>query len=95
MRPLSSFYPQRQFHLLVKFNNAERTVAVLPGEKNDFLVVEQGKVLGQVGFDKQLNVVSCEGEADETLLKQLAREIRSHFLSIFPGRTASFKVPAF
>jgi len=95
MRPLSAFYPQRQFHLLIKFNNDERSVAVLPGEKGDFLVVDQGKVLGQFGFDKQLNFVSCEGEADETILRQLAREIRNHFLNIFPARSKSFKVPAF
>jgi hypothetical protein len=42
-------------------------------------VVDQGKILGELGFDKHLNCVSCECELDETILKQLHSEIRNHY----------------
>jgi len=79
MRYQSTFNPEHQFHVLINFSNDERSVAVLPDETGKFLVVDQGKVLGQLGFDKQLNCVSCECELDETVLAQLNSEIRNHF----------------
>jgi hypothetical protein len=79
MRQQTSFYPERQFHVLINFNDDERSVAVLPNETGSFLVVDQGKVLGELGFDKQLNCVSCECELDETILSQLNSQIRNHF----------------
>lgn len=75
----SAFYPERQFHLLINFKDDERSLAVLPGETGKFLVVDQGKVLGQLGFDKHLNCVSCECELDDTILRQLRKGIKNHY----------------
>ena len=79
MRQQTSFYPERQFHILVNFSNDERSLAVLPDDTGKFLVVDQGKVLGELGFDKHLNCVSCECELDDNILSQLNSEIRNHY----------------
>jgi len=79
MRQQSVFHPEQQFHILIHFSDDERSVAVLPDETGKFLVVDQGKILGQFGFDKHLNCVSSECELDESILKQLHSEIRNHF----------------
>ena len=79
MRQQTSFYPERQFHVLVNFSNDERSLAVLPNDDGKFLVVDQGKVLGEIGFDKHLNCVSCECELDDNILSQLNSEIRNHY----------------
>lgn len=75
----SAFYPERQFHLLIKFKDDERSLAVLPDETGNYLVVDQGKVLGQLGFDKQLNCVSCDCELDDMILSQLNKGIKNHY----------------
>ena len=75
----SNFLPERQFHVLINFKDDERSVAVLPNEAGKFLVVDQGKVLGQLDYDKQLNCVSVQCELDSTILSQLKKEIRNHF----------------
>jgi hypothetical protein len=75
----SAFRPEQQFHVLINFNDDERSVAVLPSEAGKFLVVDQGKVLGQLHFDKHLNSVSCQCELDASILIQLHEEIRNHF----------------
>ena len=75
----SKFLPQHQFHILINFKDDERSVAVLPNEAGKFLVVDQGKVLGQLYFDKQLNCVSAHCELDATILAQLNKEIRNHY----------------
>ena len=79
MRQQTSFYPERQFHILVNFSNDERSLAVLPDDAGKFLVVDQGKVLGELGFDKHLNCVSCECELDDNILSQLNSEIKNHY----------------
>ena len=79
MRQQTAFHPEQQFHVLINFKNDERSVAVLPDETGSFLVVDQGKILGQLGFDKQLNCVSCDCEVDEYILFQLNKEIKNHF----------------
>ena len=79
MRQQTSFYPERQFHILVNFSNDERSVAVLPNDDGKFLVVDQGRVLGELGFDKHLNCESCECELDDNILSQLNSEIRNHY----------------
>lgn len=79
MLAASKFISQHQFHVLLNINNDERSVAVLPDEKGKFLVVDQGKVLGQLDFDKQLNCVSSQCELDEAILAQLNKEIRKHY----------------
>jgi hypothetical protein len=75
----SKFLPQHQFHVLINFKDDERSVAVLPNEAGKFLVVDQGKVLGQLDFDRQLNCVSAHCELDASILAQLNDEIRSHY----------------
>lgn len=75
----TAFRPEQQFHVLINFRDDERSVAVLPDDAGTFLVVDQGQVLGQLGFDKHLNCVSCECELDEAILRQLNSEIRNHF----------------
>jgi len=75
----SKFLPERQFHVLINFKDDERSVAVLPNEAGRFLVVDQGRVLGQLDYDKQLNCVSAQCELDGAILSQLKSEIRNHF----------------
>lgn len=74
----AAFYPERQFHLLINFNDDERSLTVLPNDAGKFLVVDQGKVLGQLGFDKHLNCVSCDCELDERIIHQLHAGIKNH-----------------
>ena len=75
----SKFLPERQFHVLINFKDDERSVAVLPNEAGKFLVVDQGRVLGQLDYDKQLNCVAAQCELDSAILSQLKSEIRNHF----------------
>jgi hypothetical protein len=75
----TAFFPERQFHVLVNFTDDERSLAVLPDDKGKFLLVDQGRVLGQLGFDKQLNCVSCDCELDDMILRQIRKGIRNHF----------------
>ena len=75
----SRFFPERQFHVLINFKDDERSVAVLPNEAGKFLVVDQGRILGQLDYDKQLNCVSAQCELDAAILSQLKKEIRNHF----------------
>lgn len=79
MRQQSGFLPEHQFHILINFNNDERSLAVLPDDKGKFLVVDQGKILGQLDFDKHLNCVSCHCELDAVILAQLNSEIKNHY----------------
>jgi len=73
------FYPQHQFHVLINFKDDERSVAVLPDDAGKFLVVDQGKVLGQLDFDKQLNCVSTYCQLDDYIIAQLNKGIRNHY----------------
>jgi hypothetical protein len=73
------FFPERQFHILLNFKDDERSVAVLPNDAGKFLVVDQGKVLGQLDYDKQLNCVSAQCELEPGILSQLKKAIRNHF----------------
>ena len=75
----SKFLPQHQFHLLINFSDDERSVAVLPDEAGKFLVVDQGRVLGELDYDKHLNCVSALCELDKHILSQLNKGIRSHY----------------
>ncbi|MFI5160790.1 MAG: hypothetical protein ACHQHN_05905 [Sphingobacteriales bacterium] len=79
MITVSKFFPERQFHVLINFKDDERSVAVLPNDAGNFLVVDQGIVLGQLDYDKQLNCVAAKCELDSTILSQLKRAIRNHF----------------
>jgi len=79
MRQQTGFLPEHQFHILINFSDDERAVAVLPDEAGKFLVVDQGKILGQFGYDKHLNCVSCQCELDAAIVAQLNSEIRNHY----------------
>ncbi|MDB5134729.1 MAG: hypothetical protein JWP37_1332 [Mucilaginibacter sp.] len=79
MRQQSGFLPEHQFHILINFNDDERSVTVLPNEAGKFLVVDQGKVLGELDFDKHLNCVSYQCELDPAIISQLNKEIRNHY----------------
>ena len=75
----AKFHAQRQFHLLINFKNDERSVAVLPDDAGKFLVVDQGTVLGEFDYDKQLNCVSTHCHLDDSIITQVKKGIRSHF----------------
>ena len=79
MLPRTAFNPQHQFHLLINFKDDERSIAVLPNEAGKFLVVDQGRVLGELDYDKQLNCVSAQCELDAHILAQLNNGIRDHY----------------
>ena len=79
MQPRARFYAQRQFHLLISFKNDERSVAVLPDDAGKFLVVDQGTVLGEFDYDRQLNCVSTHCHLDDNIIAQVNKGIRSHF----------------
>jgi len=80
MLPRTSFKPQHQFHLLINFKKEdERSIAVLPNESGQFLVVDQGRVLGELDYDKHFNCVSERCELDARILAQIKSGIREHY----------------
>jgi len=79
MEPITKFYPQRQFHVLINFKNDQRSVAVLPDDSGKFLVVDQGTVLGQFDYDTQLNCVSAYCQLDDSIITQVKKGIRNHY----------------
>ncbi|MGZ3751851.1 MAG: hypothetical protein ACXVB0_16340 [Mucilaginibacter sp.] len=79
MKQQSAFYPEHQFHVLINFDDDERSVAVLPDDAGKFLVVDQGKVLGQIDFDKHFNCVCAQCELEAAILAQLNKEIKDHY----------------
>ncbi len=74
-----AFLPEHQFHVLLKIDETEHPVTVLPDEKGKFLIVDQGQVLGQVDFDRQFNCIAARGAVDVAILAQLNRHIKDHY----------------
>jgi len=76
-----AFIPQHQFHVLINFKDDERIVAVLPNkEAGRFRVVDQGKVIAEVNFDrKKSNIVCCQGKLEDNIMAQLAHQIKNHY----------------
>ena len=76
-----AFIPQHQFHVLINFKDDERIVAVLPNrEAGRFRVVDQGKVIAEVNFDRQRsNIVCCRGKLEDNIMAQLAHQIKNHY----------------
>jgi hypothetical protein len=75
-----AFIPQHQFHVLINFKNDERSVAVLPNEAGSFRVVDQGKIIAEVNFDKDRHsVVCCRGKLNHHVMSQLSNQIESHY----------------
>lgn len=80
MLPRTAFKPQRQFHILINFKKEdERSIAVLPNEAGQFLVVDQGRVLGELDYDRQFKCVSAKCELDAKILIQIKNGIRRHY----------------
>ena len=74
----SNFSRQQQFHLLINFDD-ERSITVLPDKKGQFLILDQGKVLGKFDFDKHFNAVLEHYRLSADILKQLINGIRIHY----------------
>jgi len=79
MQPKTAYIPQQQFHLLIHFKDDERSVAVLPSQAGQFLVVDQGRVLGELAYDNHLNCVSARCEVEPGILVQIKKGIRKHY----------------
>ena len=75
----SSFSLQQQFHLLINFDDDERSITVLPNKKGQFLILDQGTVLGKFDFDKHFNAVLEHYRLSADILKQLINGIRIHY----------------
>ena len=75
----SSFSLQQQFHLLINFNDDERSITVVPDKKGQFLILDQGTVLGKFDFDKHFNAVLEQYRLSADILKQLINGIRIHY----------------
>jgi hypothetical protein len=75
----SGFSLQQQFHLLINFDDDERSITVLPDKKGQFLILDQGTVLGKFDFEKHFKAAfeHCRLSAD--ILKQLINGIRIHY----------------
>ena len=77
-----AFIPQHQFHVLINFKNDERAVAVLPNEAGKFRVVDQGKIIAEVNFDKNRRCVVCSrGRLANRIMAELAHHIKSYYAS--------------
>ncbi|HTI58330.1 hypothetical protein [Mucilaginibacter sp.] len=79
MKPRTAYIPQQQFHLLIHFKGDQRSVAVLPSQVGQFLVVDQGRVLGELAYDSHLNCVSAHCEVEPRILTQIKKGIRKHY----------------
>jgi hypothetical protein len=74
-----AFIPQHQFHVLIRFKNDERIVAVLPNEAGKFRVVDQGKVIAEINYNKQRNFECCHGKLAANILAQLEHQIKNYY----------------
>lgn len=80
MLPRTAFKSQYQFHVLINFKKEdERSIAVLPNDAGQFLVVDQGRVLGELKYDRRFNCVSAKCELDTKILTQIKKGIRKHY----------------
>jgi len=75
----ASYKPEHQFHILVNFKGEERSVAVLPDEYGQFLVVDQGQTVAQLKFNRSRTCVACNGKIDADVLHQLTATIKEHY----------------
>jgi len=75
----SAFLPQQQFHLLIDMQGIEHSIAVLPDGKGLFLIINQGSIIGELGFDKQLGCISNRLNLNAHLIEQLHVGIKNHY----------------
>jgi hypothetical protein len=74
-----AFIPQRQFHVLINFKDDERIVAILPNEAGRFRVVDQGKIIAEVNFNKECDFVCSQGNLDDNIMAQLEYQIKNRY----------------
>jgi hypothetical protein len=74
-----AFIPQHQFHVLINFKDDERIVAILPNEAGRFRVVDQGKIIAEVNFNEEHNVVCCQGKLEDNIMTQLEYQIKNYY----------------
>jgi hypothetical protein len=75
----SGFSRQQQFHLLINFNDDERSITVLPDKAGQFLILDQGTVLGKFDFNKRFNAVLEHYKLSADILVQLINGIKIHY----------------
>jgi hypothetical protein len=83
MSQQAHFIPQRQFHVLVKDANEEHNLTVLPGTQNNFKVIKQGEVLGEVSYTPQSKIVCYKGKLKKALMDQLEKHISNYYSYTF------------
>lgn len=74
----SAFNEQQQFHLLIGLQDSEQQITVLPGLNRCFLIIDQGLILGELGFDRLFNCISNGTRLQIPVLKQVLAQIRQH-----------------
>ena len=79
MSEKSNFSPQQQFHLLIDFKDDKRCITVLPGRGGQFRLLDQGAVLGELGFDKDFNCISGTSDLSLDVYDQLGSGIKNHY----------------
>lgn len=75
----TNFSSQQQFHLLIDFNNDERCITVLPGRNGQFRLLDQGTVLGDLGFDQNFDCISDTSDLGAAIHNQLGLGIKNHY----------------
>lgn len=78
MSVISFFSQQQQFHLLVDIRGADHHMAVLPGVNRRFLVIDTGKILGELRFDEQFHCTSNQTNLSNIVMEQLNAGIKDH-----------------
>lgn len=74
----SSFSQQKQFHLLVDIRGADHHMTVLPGGNGRFLVIDKGKILGEIGFDEHFHCISNQTNLSNIVMDQINAGIKNH-----------------
>ena len=75
----SNFSLQQQFHLLINFNDDERSITVLPDKRGQFLILDQGMILGKFDFNKRFKAVLELYKLSADILMQLINGIKIHY----------------
>jgi hypothetical protein len=74
-----AFKPEQQFHVLINLKGDDHCMAVLPNDTGDFLVIEQGNVLGLLQFNKCGTCISTHGQIEAEVIAQLTDHIKDHY----------------
>jgi len=75
----SDFSLQQQFHLLINFIDDERSITVLPDKRGQFLILDQGMILGKFDFNKSFKAVLEHYKLSADILMQLINGIKVHY----------------